>query len=67
MNEQDEVRLTADVTGDDGRRVIPAGTVGVIVDVYRDGAAYAVDVEIDGQPDNIYVTAEQVEPAHTTA
>jgi hypothetical protein len=67
MNEQDEVRLIADVTGDDGQRVIPAGTVGVVVDVYRDGAAYAVDVELDGQPDNVYVTAQQVEPVEANA
>lgn len=62
-SEGDEVRLTTDVTGDDGQRVIPAGTVGTVVATYQDPTAYAVDVTVDGEPDNVYVTGEQVEAA----
>ena len=62
LQEGQAVRTTAEVTGDDGKRVIPAGTPGVVMYVYGDGEAYAVDVKIDDQFDNVYATAEQVEP-----
>lgn len=58
MNEYDRVRFVVDGTGDDGNR-IPAGTIGTVVDVAPDG--YAVDIEIDGEYDNVHATPEQVE------
>lgn len=39
----DDVVLTATVL-DDNRRVVPAGTEGTIVSVYRDGEAYMVEL-----------------------
>lgn len=65
MNEGERVRLRTDVPGDVRGRVIPAGTVGVVVDVYHDPEAFAVDVTVDGEPDNIYLAADQVEPVLT--
>lgn len=56
----DQVRLLVDV--DDEGTQVPAATVGTVVEILGDGAAYLVDVTMDGTPDNIYVTAEQVEP-----
>lgn len=60
MNEFDSVRTLVDVkTIDDV--VVPAGTVGAVTDVHGGGKGLAVDVLIDGEPNQIYVTIEQVE------
>lgn len=61
LKEGDEVRLRAEVTGIEGVR-IPVGTVGVVVEAYSDPEAYAVDVTVDDEPDNVYVSADKVEP-----
>jgi hypothetical protein len=63
IREGDRVRLTTDVVGDDGVRVIPAGTVGTVVDDVHAPGQYAVDVIVDGEYDNVPVTADQIEPA----
>ncbi len=36
----DEVRATADIAALFGGRTIPAGTTGVVLDVYADGTCY---------------------------
>lgn len=61
IREGDEVRFTNDVTGIRGTRV-PAGTVGVVVDDVHAPGQYAVDVEVDGEPDNVAVSGDQIEP-----
>lgn len=63
IKEGDRVRLVTDVTGDDGVRVIPAGTVGIVVDALHAPDEYAVDVRLGDQFDNIAVSADQLEPA----
>ena len=61
FKEGDEVRLRVDVTGDGGAHVVPAGTVGVVVDDVHAPGQYAVDVEVNGEPDNVAVTGEQID------
>lgn len=60
LKEGDEVRLLAEATGIEGLTA-PAGTVGVIVEVYTDPEAYAVDVVVGDESDNIYLNGNQVE------
>lgn len=62
FKEGDEVRLCVDVTGDGGDCTIPAGTIGVVVDDVHAPGQYAVDVEVDGEPDNLAVSGDQIEP-----
>ncbi|MBO0829437.1 MAG: hypothetical protein J2P24_16820, partial [Streptosporangiales bacterium] len=62
-----EVRLRVDVTRDGGVGVVPAGTVGVVVDDVHAPGQYAVDVEVDGEPDNVAVGGEQIELVAATA
>lgn len=61
LKEGDEVRLRVDVTADGGEHVVPAGTVGVVVDDVHAPDQYAVDVEVGGEYDNVAVTGEQIE------
>ena len=62
VEERDVLRLTVDVPRDGGG-VVPAGTVGTVVDVVHAPDQYAVDVQVDGEYDNVAVAADQIEPA----
>lgn len=62
IRQGDKVRVLADAVSDDGRRV-PAGTSAGVAEVFGDAAAFDLDLILDGQPDTLHVTAEQVEPA----
>lgn len=62
IKEGDRVRLTVDMLGDDGVRVIPAGTVGTVVDDVHAPGQYAVDVRVDDRYDNVPVSGDQIEP-----
>lgn len=61
IKEGDRVRLTVDVLGDDGVRVIPAGTEGTVVDDVHAPGQYAVDVRVGDSYDNVPVSSEQIE------
>ncbi|MQA80351.1 MAG: hypothetical protein GEV10_18025 [Streptosporangiales bacterium] len=61
VKEGSRVRLLVETTGIEGT-VVPAGTVGTVVDDAHAPDEYAVDVKVDGQFDNVAVTGGQVEP-----
>ncbi|MQA02309.1 MAG: hypothetical protein GEV07_06135 [Streptosporangiales bacterium] len=61
FEEGTKVRLVGDVTRDDGVPVVPAGTVGTVVDAVNAPDEYAVDVVVDGEFDNVPVTGDQIE------
>jgi hypothetical protein len=42
---------------------VPAGTTGVVVDVYTNPVGYALDVVVNGEENNITVPADAVELA----
>lgn len=42
--------------------LVPAGTIGVITDIHGDRTGVAVDVTVNGEPNQILVTIDQVEP-----
>lgn len=67
FKEGDEVRLRVDVARDGGVGVVPAGTVGVVVDDVHAPGQYAIDVEVDGEYDNVAVSGNQVEPITSPA
>lgn len=58
MKQYDSVKTLVETKGWDDV-VVPAGTVGAITDVLDGG--YAVDVFVDGEPNQIFVRTDQVE------
>lgn len=61
MKEYDSVRTLVDAEGLN-RVAVPAGTLGVIVDVHNHGKGFAVEVVVNGERDVIFVDADQMEP-----
>lgn len=62
IKEGDRVKLLAEKVGIEGL-IVPAGTVGTVMDDLHAPDSYAVDVRIGGRFDDIDVSAEQIEPA----
>ncbi|HEX3811766.1 MAG TPA: hypothetical protein VHX59_02900 [Mycobacteriales bacterium] len=57
------MRLVRDVAAWRGTLTVPAGTTGVVVDVYTNPVGYALDVVVNGEENNITVPADAVELA----
>jgi hypothetical protein len=60
ISEGAEVRLLRDAVGLEGH-VIPAGTVGTVVDATHAPGQYAVDVADGDRYDNVAVSADEIE------
>ena len=58
--EGDRVRLLEDIIGIMGH-VVPAGTLGTVVDDVNAPEQYAVDVQVDGSYENIVATSAQLD------
>ena len=58
VNEGDRVRLVEAVVGIMGN-LVPAGTIGTVVDDANAPGQYAVDVQVNGDYDNVAVTPAQ--------
>ena len=60
VREGDQVRLLEDVVGIMGE-LVPAGTIGTVVDDVNAPGQYAVDVQVNDAYDNVAVTPAQFE------
>jgi hypothetical protein len=63
IKQYDLVRLVRDVAAWRGSLTVPAGTTGVVVDIYTNPVGYGLDVVVNGEEDNITVPADAVELA----